>query len=82
MPLSSTLDRFLSAMEYPATRDDLLREAARDGLDADDRAVLRELPEQSFSAAWHIRYRLARRRIADAFASSDIRHAPAEAAAV
>ncbi|MBN6192050.1 DUF2795 domain-containing protein [Aneurinibacillus sp. BA2021] len=59
MALSPTLDRFLAGMEYPATRDDLLREATRDGLDADDRAVLRTLPEQSYSAAWHIRYRLA-----------------------
>ena len=28
MPLSSALDRFLAGMEYPATRDDLLRELA------------------------------------------------------
>lgn len=81
MPISSTLDRFLSDMEYPATRDDLLREAARDGLEADDRAMLRELPEQSFSAAWHIRYRLARRRIADALAPADPMRAPAGAVA-
>ncbi|MEE6387233.1 MULTISPECIES: DUF2795 domain-containing protein [Microbacterium] len=66
MALSSTLDRFLADMEYPATRDDLLREAARDGLPAEDRAALRDLPEQSFSAAWLIRYRLARNALADA----------------
>lgn len=66
MALTPALDRFLAGMEYPATRDDLLREAAREGLDADDRAVLRALPEQSYSAAWHIRYRVARAALADA----------------
>ncbi|WP_091227350.1 DUF2795 domain-containing protein [Microbacterium sp. 3J1] len=70
MGISPALDRFLSAMEYPATRDDLLREASRDGLDADDRATLQELPDQSFSAAWLIRYRLARHRLADAFTAA------------
>ena len=66
MPLSPTLDRFLADMEYPATRDDLLREAARDGLSADERATLAALPEQSYSAAWHIRYRLARQAFEEA----------------
>ncbi|MBP3976432.1 DUF2795 domain-containing protein [Microbacterium sp. BLY] len=70
MALSPTLDRFLADMEYPATRDDLLREAAREGLPADDRAALRDLPEQSFSAAWLIRYRLARAALADALTPS------------
>jgi hypothetical protein len=51
-------------MEYPATRDDLLREAARDGLDTHDRALLQDLPEQTFDAAWHIRLTLARRTFA------------------
>lgn len=69
MPLSPTLDRFLAEMEYPATRDDLVREAARDGLSADDRAALSDLPEQSYNAAWYIRARLARRALTDAFAS-------------
>ncbi|AMG82645.1 MULTISPECIES: DUF2795 domain-containing protein [Microbacterium] len=66
MALSPTLDRFLAEMEYPATRDDLLREAAREGLPNHDRAALHDLPEQSFSAAWLIRYRLARNALADA----------------
>jgi hypothetical protein len=70
MSLSPELDRFLATMEYPATTDDLLREARRDGLNAEDRALLADLPEQSYSAAWHIRYRLARRSLADAFASA------------
>lgn len=68
MSTSPALDRFLAEMEYPATKDDLLREAARDGLSADDRALLAELPEQSYSAGWSIRFRLARRSMADAFA--------------
>ncbi|MFJ4254639.1 DUF2795 domain-containing protein [Microbacterium sp. NPDC090003] len=67
MTTSPALDRFLASMEYPATRDDLLREAARDGLGADDRALLAELPDQSYSAAWSIRYRLTRRSLSDAF---------------
>ena len=67
MHTSSALDRFLRDMEYPATRDDLLREAARDGLGSDDRAVLAQLPDQSFSAAWHIRYHLTRRALAEEF---------------
>lgn len=66
MTLSPTLDCFLAGMEYPATRDDLLREAAREGLAAEDRAILHDLPEQSYSAAWHIRYRVARNALADA----------------
>ena len=66
MPLSPALDRFLADMEYPATRDDLLREAARDGLSTDDRRTLSSLPEQSFSAAWTIRCRLASLSLVDA----------------
>ena len=76
MPTSPALDRFLADMEYPATKDDLLREAVRDGLDPDDRARLAALPEQSYSAGWSIRYRLAGRSLADAFAP---RPAPAAA---
>nr|WP_314840749.1 DUF2795 domain-containing protein [uncultured Microbacterium sp.] len=67
---SSELHRFLAGMEYPATRDDLLREAARDGLAADDRSMLAALPEQSFSAAWHIRAQLAGRALAGEFAAA------------
>lgn len=64
MPLSPALDAFLKNMEYPATKDDLLREAVRDGLDSADRSALELLPEQSFSARWHIRYHLAHQRVA------------------
>ena len=70
MPLSPSLDRFLAEMEYPATRDDLVREARREGLAADDRAALSDLPEQSFNAAWYIRARLARRALTNALTST------------
>lgn len=66
MPLSPALDRFLADMEYPATRDDLLREAAHDGLGTEERAAIAALPEQNYSAAWHIRYRLARHAFQEA----------------
>jgi hypothetical protein len=58
MTLSAALDRFLTHMEYPATKDDFLREAAREGLDSSDRAQLHELPEQNYNAAWPLRLRL------------------------
>ncbi|MFB7250037.1 DUF2795 domain-containing protein [Microbacterium sp. NPDC056234] len=70
MAVSPALDAFLANMEYPATKDDLLREAARDGLDPHDRARLEHLPGQSFSAGWHIRYHLAHRALADVTAAS------------
>ena len=60
MTLSTSLERFLAEMEYPATKDDLLREATRDGLPFGERLLLQELPEQSYSAAWHIRFTLNR----------------------
>ena len=66
MTIPASLDAFLTDMEYPATKDDLLREAVRDGLSASDRALLEELPDQSFGARWHIRYFLARTTLADA----------------
>jgi len=56
-----TLDRFLRDMEYPATRDDLLREAAREALAERDRDLIRSLPDRTYSAGWHVRRALARR---------------------
>lgn len=70
MSLSPSLEKFLTEMEYPATRDDLLREAARDGLGADDRALLQDLPEQNYDAAWHLRLKLTSRILSDALAPS------------
>lgn len=70
MAVSPELEAFLANMEYPATKDYLLREASRDGLNPSDRARLEHLPEQSFSARWHIRYHLAHRALADITAAS------------
>ena len=72
MMLPSTLDRFLAGMEYPATRDDLLREAVRDGLSIADRTLLEDLPDRSYGARWHVRYALS--RVANPF-----EHVPATA---
>lgn len=69
MRITPEMSRFLFDMEYPATKDDLLREAVRDGLDPADIALLDELPEQSYSAAWHIRYRLGTGALSDAVTS-------------
>lgn len=66
MTIPASLDVFLADMEYPATKDDLLREAVRDGLSPSDRALLEDLPDQNFGARWHIRYFLARTSLADA----------------
>jgi hypothetical protein len=66
MALSRSLDRFLTEMEYPATRDDLLREAARDGIGAEDYMLLQKLPEQNYGAAWQLRMKLTQRPLADA----------------
>ncbi|MFJ4046292.1 DUF2795 domain-containing protein [Microbacterium sp. NPDC089987] len=54
MSPSAALRRFLTEMEFPATKDDLLREAIRDGLDRDDIAALEQLRGHSYSARWQI----------------------------
>lgn len=54
------LDGFLSTMEYPATRYDLVREAARDGLGGEDLAALAALPDESYEGGWYVRRQLAR----------------------
>ena len=51
---SPALRRFLTEMEFPATKDDLLREAVRDGLDSTDIAALEQLRDHSFSARWQV----------------------------
>ncbi len=50
MSLSPSIERFLTQMEYPAAKDDLLREAARDGLSPDDVENLCTLRDGSYSA--------------------------------
>lgn len=51
MTLSAGLESFLRGMEYPATRDDLIREARRDGISTDDLSILQRLPEQNYGAS-------------------------------
>lgn len=60
MMLPSTLDRFLAGMEYPASKDDLRREALHDGLGIADRDLLDDLPDRSYSSRWHVRHTLIR----------------------
>lgn len=55
MNLSPALNEFLSDMEYPATKDDLVREATREGLIAEEREVLASLPGRSFDSGWDVR---------------------------
>ncbi|MEJ1088757.1 DUF2795 domain-containing protein [Microbacterium sp. Mu-80] len=50
MSLSPSIERFLAQMEYPAAKDDLLREATRDGLNPRDVEILRALRDGSYSA--------------------------------
>ncbi len=57
---TSRLERFLTDMEYPATKDDLLREALRDGLTPAEIAALGGLPGGGYDA---------RRRVRDALAT-------------
>ncbi len=78
MAPSPTLDRFLAGMEYPATRDDLLREAARDGLPPSDVRALAALADQSYGARWMVRRALAS---ADRVRETDPTPAPAAALA-
>jgi hypothetical protein len=47
---TSGLERFLTAMEFPATRDDLVREASRDGLGLEVLTALRALPDSTYDA--------------------------------
>lgn len=54
MSPSPALRRFLAEMEFPATKDDLVREAIRDGLDRDDIAAIEQLRGYSYSARWQI----------------------------
>ncbi|WP_309128698.1 DUF2795 domain-containing protein [Microbacterium sp.] len=53
--LSPSLERFLADMEYPAMKDDLTREAARDGLPDEDLAALHALPDGGYDARCRLR---------------------------
>ena len=62
MNISAELSVFLHDMEFPATKDDLLREAARDGVASVDVDLLQSLPDQSYSGGWHVRRHIAAMR--------------------
>ena len=47
---SAALQHFLSEMEYPATKDDLLREARREMLGPDEQWALQQLDPGGYSA--------------------------------
>lgn len=49
------MDAFLRTMEYPCTKDDLLREAAREGLTGRALTLLRELQDRAFHGALDVR---------------------------
>ncbi|HET8928052.1 MAG TPA: DUF2795 domain-containing protein [Microbacterium sp.] len=57
--MRTALTEFLAEMEYPATKDDLLREAIRDGLPWDDLERLESLLDGSYHSSWQIRMTLA-----------------------
>ncbi|MFE6996057.1 hypothetical protein ACFVAE_08890 [Microbacterium sp. NPDC057659] len=59
--LTPALDRFLTTMEFPAMKDDLIREGIRAGLAAEDRARLGRLPEQRYDGRLLVRAALAPR---------------------
>ncbi len=45
---------FLAGMEYPATKDDLMREAMRSRLEWSDLERLESLPDCSYQGAWQV----------------------------
>ncbi|MBM3715839.1 MAG: DUF2795 domain-containing protein [Actinobacteria bacterium] len=49
------MDAFLRTMEYPCTKDDLLREAEREGLTGRALALLRDLQDRAFHGALDVR---------------------------
>ncbi len=49
------MDAFLRTMEYPCTKDDLLREAQRAGLAERALAGLRDLQDRAFHGALDVR---------------------------
>ncbi|AWB89691.1 DUF2795 domain-containing protein [Homoserinimonas hongtaonis] len=54
MDTISTLREALTRLEYPATRDDVMRLIRRDGADSRMAAWLETLPEGSYGGAWAI----------------------------
>ena len=60
MDITGRMNRFLSAMEYPARPEDLIREAQRGGFSDDDVLPLATLNERSYQGAVDVRRALAR----------------------
>ena len=58
MQISSDLELFLKGMEFPATRDDLVREASHDGVGADDLLALDTLPDVTYDSRSRVRHAL------------------------
>jgi hypothetical protein len=54
MMISNEMTQFLNSMEYPAHRDDLVREAARDGLRSADRARIAEITARSYHGKFDV----------------------------
>jgi hypothetical protein len=53
-----TFAELLSEIDYPATRDDLVRLAKRGHAERGTVARLQVLPNRSFNGAWDVRYAL------------------------
>lgn len=49
-----TISDFLAGMEYPATKDDLMREAIRTRLPWSDLQRLEALPDRSYQGGWQV----------------------------
>jgi hypothetical protein len=44
------LQKYLAGMDYPASKDDVVRRAAENGADDDIRSTLEQLPDDSFDS--------------------------------
>ncbi len=44
------LQKYLAGMDYPASKDDVVRRAAENGADDDVRSTLEQLPDVSFDS--------------------------------
>ena len=54
MMISTEMTEFLNSMEYPAHRDDLVREATRNGLRSADKARLAEITARSYHGKFDV----------------------------
>ena len=63
--------KFLSGVEYPATKDDLVRQATEQGGDAYVRAAVKELPERQYGTVTEVSGALSQIELGDAPYSAD-----------